>query len=112
MKKLCVNFTASVLSLWVVSELMDSMTITSFKSLLILAIVLGVLNISLKPILKFFSFPITIATLGLFSLIVNAIVLKTGFAFVDGATLTNFSSAIIASILLSISNCVISHVLD
>lgn len=112
MKKLSISLVSSVASLWVVSQFVDSMQIDSFSTLVILAIILGLLNTFVKPILKFLSFPITILSLGLFSLVINAAVLKLAFILIPGANLTGFISTIMASILLSISNCIISNVLD
>ena len=82
MKKISLFIVINAISLYLVSNLMDSMYIGSLKSLLILTIILGVLNSTIKPILKFLSFPITILTLGLFSLIINAISFK--IIFYDG----------------------------
>lgn len=112
MKKLSISLVSSVASLWVVSKFVDSMQIDSFSTLVILAIILGILNIFVKPILKFLSLPITALSLGLFSLVINAAVLKLAFILIPGANLSGFFSTIIASILLSISNCIISNVLD
>lgn len=110
MKKLCINFVTSTLSLWLVSLLVDNMYFNSFKTLLILSITLGILNVFVKPILKFFSFPITVLSLGLFSFVINAVVLKLAFYITPGATLTGIIGALIASILLSITNSILDVV--
>ena len=104
MKKVSLFIVINAISLYVVSNLMDSMYIGSFKSLLILTVILGLLNSTVKPILKFLSFPITFLTLGLFSLVINALVLKLSFMMVSNVALYGFFSAIWASILLSIVN--------
>ena len=107
MKKVSLFIVINAISLYVVSNLMDSMYIGSFKSLLILTVILGLLNSTVKPILKFLSFPITFLTLGLFSLVINALVLKLSFMMVSNVALYGFFSAIWASILLSIVNAVL-----
>ncbi|MCI6668238.1 phage holin family protein [Romboutsia timonensis] len=112
MKKVSLFIVINAISLYVVSNLMDSMYIGSFKSLLILTIILGLLNSTVKPILKFLSFPITFLTLGLFSLVINALVLKLSFMMVSNVALYGFFSAIWASILLSIVNAVLYSILD
>ena len=111
-KKISLFIVINAISLYLVSNLMDSMYIGSLKSLLILTIILGVLNSTIKPILKFLSFPITILTLGLFSLIINALVLKLSFMMVSNVALYGFFSAILASILLSIANSILYSILD
>ena len=112
MKKLTINLLVSVLSLFIVSKLIDSMYIGSLKALILLSIVLGVLNFTVKPLMKLFSLPITFLTLGLFSLVINAVVLKLGFFLVADAYLNGFISAIGASILLSIANTMLSSLFD
>ena len=98
MKKVSLFIVINAISLYVVSNLMDSMYIGSFKSLLILTLIL--------------SFPITFLTLGLFSLVINALVLKLSFMMVSNVALYGFFSAIWASILLSIVNAVLYSILD
>lgn len=112
MKKISLFIVINAISLYLVSNLMDSMYIGSLKSLLILTIILGLLNSTVKPILKFLSFPITFLTLGLFSLVINALVLKLSFMIVSNVALYGFFSAIWASILLSIVNAVLYSILD
>lgn len=112
MKKICLSFVVNILSLYLVSLLMDSMYIGDFKNLVALSLVMGLLNISVKPILKILALPIRLLTLGLFSLIINGVVLKLAFMFISGAYLNGFVNDIIASVLLSISNCILNNVLD
>lgn len=112
MKKISVNLIASAISLWVVSNLVDSMIIDSFKNLILLTIILGFLNFFVKPIIKTLALPANLLTLGLFSFVINAVVLKMAFFFVSGAELRGFLPAIISAILLSIINCIISSVIE
>lgn len=111
MKKISIFIIINAISLYLISNLMDSMYIGSFKSLLILTIILAILNSTVKPILKFLSFPITFLTLGLFSLVVNALVLKLSFMMVSNVDLYGFFNAIWASILLSIVNTILYNIL-
>ncbi len=112
MKKISLFIVVNAISLYLVSLLMDSMYIGSFSALLILTLIFGALNLTIKPLLQFFSLPITFLTLGLFSLVINGIVLKLAFSLVPGVQLYGFLSAIGASMLLSIANTIIYNVLD
>ena len=111
MRKISLFIIINAISLYVVSNLVDSMYIGSLKSLLILTIIFGLLNSTVKPILKLLSFPITFLTLGLFYLVINGFVLKLAFMLVSNVYLYGFFSAIIASILLSIVNSVLYSIL-
>ena len=79
-----------------------------FSTALIFAIVLGVLNLIVTPILKILGLPLTIITLGLFSLVINALVVLLADYFVDGMTVDGFLWAFIFSILLSIVTSVLN----
>lgn len=111
-KKIISNIILSALSLYLVSIAVDSMSIYSLTSLIELSIVFGLLNITIKPLIKLFSLPITFLTLGLFSLVINAFVLKFAFAIVPEVYLQGFLPAIGASVLLSIVNWVLYKVFD
>lgn len=112
MKKISLFIVVNAISLYLVSYLIDSMYISSFKSLLILTLIFGLLNLTIKPLIQFFSLPITFLTLGLFSLVINAAVLKLAFMIVPGVDLYGFVNAIGASILLSIANTILYNILD
>ena len=112
MKRVSLFIIVNAISLYLVSLLMNSMYIGSFGALIILTIIFGALNLTVKPILEFLSLPITFLTLGLFLLIINAIVLKLAFGLVPGVYLYGFVNAIGASILLSIVNTIIYKILD
>ena len=112
MKRLSLFIVINAISLYLVSHLVSSMYISSLASLLILTLIFGLLNLIIKPVIEFFSLPITFITLGLFSLVINAIVLKLAFIIVPGVYLSGFISAIGASILLSIANTILYNILD
>ena len=76
--------------------------VDGFSTALIFAIVLGVLNLIVTPILKILGLPLTILTLGLFSLVINAAVVLLADHFIDGMTIDGFWWAFIFSIALSL----------
>ncbi|MCI5773960.1 MAG: phage holin family protein [Erysipelotrichaceae bacterium] len=103
MKNLVVNF----LALLLVDQLFSFIMIDSYVTMLVMALVLTILNATVKPILKFLCFPVTFLTFGLFSLIINAGVLQLTFMFVDGAYAASFGGLIIAGIVVSLANSVL-----
>ena len=84
--------------------------ITSFTSALIFAVVLGIINLIIKPIVKLFSLPITILTLGLFSLIINALMILLADHFTDGINIDGFLWALVFSVLLSIVTSILGKI--
>lgn len=76
--------------------------VDTFTTALLAAIVLGVVNTFIKPILSFISTPLTIVTLGLFAFVINAVVLFIVAAVVPGFTLDGWVPAIIGAIVLAV----------
>lgn len=70
------------------------------------AVVLGIANMIVKPILVFFSLPITILSLGLFLLVINGLILWLVAAIVPGISVAHFGWAILAALVISLINAV------
>ncbi len=75
---------------------------SDFKAAIVFALVLGVLNIIIKPILVLLTIPITIVTLGLFLLVINALMILLADKLMDSVVVDGFWWALIFSILLSV----------
>ncbi|RRJ89915.1 phage holin family protein [Paenimyroides tangerinum] len=82
--------------------IVPGVSIESWSSALWVVVALSVLNAIVKPILQIFSFPITILTLGLFTLVINAIIVLLAEYFVSGFVVNGFFSALLFSIVLSV----------
>jgi putative membrane protein len=106
-----ITVVVTAISLLILSRLSIGLEVEDTGSSLVAALVLGLLNATLRPVLGFLAFPITLLTFGLFSIVLNAIVLYITAALVKGFHIRGFIHAIIASILLGILNGVIFWVL-
>jgi putative membrane protein len=84
------------------SNILSGVHIQSFVTALILAIVLGLLNIVVKPILIILTLPITLFTFGLFLFVINALIILLAAKFVNGFRVDGFWWALLFSLLLSI----------
>lgn len=89
------------LSLWVASYIFKGITFTSRSSLLISALLLGFANAIVRPILIFLTLPLTLLTLGLFLLVINALMIMLVAAIVKGFKLSGFWTAFFASIFIA-----------
>lgn len=112
MRRISLFIVINAISLYIISYLMSSVYISSLGSLIMLTIIFGCLNLIVKPVIQFFSLPITFLTLGLFSLVINGIVLYLAFSLVPGVHLNGFLNSIWAAILLSIANAIFYNILD
>lgn len=98
----------SAVAVWIAAYLMDSVTIEPWWVTLIVAVVLGGINAVVRPVVKFFSFPITVLTLGLFSLVINGLMVLLCAYFIEGFKVDGLLAAIIYSIILAVVNWVLN----
>jgi putative membrane protein len=89
------------------SYILSGVEIDSFWAAIVLAVVLAILNAIVKPILIFFTFPLTIVTLGLFLFVINALIILLADSLVDGFHVDGFWWALLFSLLLSIVTTVL-----
>ncbi|MDO4224852.1 MAG: phage holin family protein [Bergeyella zoohelcum] len=108
--KLVIRLLITAGSAYFLKEILKGVEFDSFWAAIVFAIILGILNAIVTPILKILSFPITLLTLGLFSLIINALITLLADHFVEGMQIDGFLPALIFSILLSIITSVLNAV--
>lgn len=93
------------------SMILSGVHIVDFKTAVIFAIVLSLLNFFVKPLLILFTLPITIFTLGLFLFAINAIIILIADKFIDGIKVDGFFWAFIFSFVLSVFNSAFANVM-
>lgn len=99
-----INWFLSALAIGVSAYLLPGVHVNSFVTAMVLAVVLGVINAFIKPIFAVLTFPITVLTLGLFALVLNAVFILVAAQIVPGFTVDSFWWAFIFSIVLSLVN--------
>ncbi len=112
MKKLLTMWIVSIISLWLIDTLFADVTFSSFGAVAATALVLGILNATLKPILKVVTLPINFMTFGLFSFLINAIVMYAAFAMVEGSSISNPITIVIVSILFGFLYSTITKIME
>ncbi len=109
MMKMLLHWVLSALSLLLTSKLIPGFQVSDFSSAMWAAVVIGIANIIVWPILIFFTLPINILTLGLFTFVVNGAVLKICAAFLSGFNIDGWWPAIFGSIALSIVSTILHY---
>lgn len=94
-----------------IAHFMPGVHVASFATALIVAIVLGLLNIFIKPILVILTLPVTILTLGLFLLVINALMILLCTKIVGGFSVDTFWTALFFSIILSLLQSIMNGIL-
>lgn len=99
------------IALWIVSAgiiaviayILPGVSVKSFGTALIVALVLGLINLFIRPLIAFFSLPITIITFGLFAFVINALMILLASAIVPNFKVNGFWNALLFSLLLSLA---------
>lgn len=100
--KLIIKLLLNALAVFALAELLNGVSVNGYLGALIVAIVLSVLNLLVKPILVILTLPVTILTLGLFLFIINALIVLLADKLVDGFRVDGLWTAVLFSILLCI----------
>lgn len=104
-----INLLLNTLAVLITAYVLQAgVTVDSFMTAVVVAVVLGIINTFIKPVIQLLALPITFLTLGLFSLIINGLVIMVVGGIVQGFEVTNFLWAILFSIVLSLVNTVLS----
>lgn len=91
------------------SYILPGVHVENFTAALVTAVVLGIINLFIKPLLLLLTLPITIITFGLFALVLNALMIILASNIVPGFTVDGFWWAVIFSIVLSLINSFVNH---
>jgi putative membrane protein len=99
--KLILRILLSALSVIILANVLPNVSVDSFMTAVLVAVVLSLLNFLVKPILVILTLPVTIVTFGLFLLIINAIIILLADKLIEGFAVSNIWWALIFSLLLS-----------
>ena len=102
-----INWFISALVILAVAYILPGVTVSGFFVALVLALVLGLLNALVKPVLVVLTFPITIITFGLFIFILNALMIELASLIVPGFEVASFLWALVFSLILSVANSLV-----
>jgi putative membrane protein len=99
-------------ALLLVANLYPGVQVASFTSAMIAALVLGLLNALLRPILVLLTLPVTVLTLGLFLFVINALMFYFAASLLEGFHVAGFLAALIGSLLYSLCGLVIDAAME
>ena len=102
MKDIIVHILIIALGIWAADRLVDGIHIASAGALVFAALALGLINAVIRPLIVLLTLPLTVLTLGLFLLVVNAAMLQLADWFVSGFSVDGFFGAVFGSIVVSV----------
>jgi len=95
---------AAAIGFWLASRIVSGVHVGSLESLLAAGLLLGVVNALVRPVLVFFTFPLTIVTLGLFLLVVNGLMVSLVVFFIHGVRIDSFWHAILVAVIVGLTS--------
>jgi putative membrane protein len=109
--RILLSWAINALCLLALPYLLSAVQVQSFGTALVVALVLGLLNVLIRPVLLVLTLPINILTLGLFTFVINGLLFWVVSRLVDGFTVASFGWAIIAAIVYSLVSWAVSSLL-
>jgi putative membrane protein len=111
MVRLLIGWILNAVALLAVAYLMPSIHVASIGAALVAALVLGLVNTLVRPILVILTLPVTLLTLGLFLFVINGLLFWAVGNFLDGFSVGSFWSGVLGAILYSLISWVLSSLL-
>jgi putative membrane protein len=112
MLKIIVRWLLLAAALLLVAHLYPGVVVKSFGAAMIAALVLGLLNTLLRPLLVLLTLPVTLITLGLFLFVINALMFYFAAQMLDGLQVAGFTAALIGSLIYSLCGMVIDVAME
>lgn len=106
--KFLLRWLINALALWIAAEVVPGIDVAGLGNLLLAALVIGLINAFIRPILRILTIPITILTLGLFLLVLNALLFWLAAALVPGFAVSGFVAAFLGALILAVVSFALS----
>jgi putative membrane protein len=110
--KLLAKWLLSACALLVVAHLYHGVVVQNFSTALLAALVIGLLNIAVRPLLVILTLPVTVLTLGGFLFVINALMFWAAAGLLEGVQVQGFGAALLGSILYTLMGMVINLALE
>lgn len=107
MRNALLHWILSALAVWLVSQIVPGFIVTGAFAALLAAVVIGFVNGTLGFVLKLVTFPLTVMTLGLFWLVINAIMIQLASLIIPGFYIESFMAAFLGGIVLGLTNMIL-----
>lgn len=110
MTRLLLKWVLNAFALYFVMKLIPGIRIDRFSDLLLATLIIGFLNAFLRPLIVLLTLPVTILTLGLFTLVINGVMFYLAAHLVNGFSVSGFGTAFVAALLYSLFSCFLNMV--
>ncbi len=111
MSSFLVRWFINTISLFAVVNIVPGITVSKWTTMFVAALVLGLLNAFVRPLILLLTIPVNLATLGLFTLVVNALLFYLASALVKGFLISGFWTAFLGALVFSIISFLLSVII-
>lgn len=108
--QILINWIVSAMVVFSIAYIVPGVRVADFTTSVVVALVLGIINAFLKPVLLILTLPINLITLGLFTFVLNALLILLVSKIVPGFVVDGFLTALIFGIILSIANALVNRI--
>ncbi len=108
--RLVISWLVNAAALYLTARIVPGIHVGDLETLLVAAVVIGLVNAIVKPVAKFISFPLTVLTLGLFYLVLNGAMFALAARLTPGFELESFKAAVLGAIVMSLVGMVLHAV--
>ena len=108
--RLVISWLVNAAALYLTARIVPGIHVGDLETLLVAALVIGLVNAIVKPVAKFISFPLTVLTLGLFYLVLNGAMFALAARLTPGFELESFKAAVLGAIVMSLVGMVLHAV--
>jgi putative membrane protein len=102
----------NAVAIYVATVVVSGIRVSSTAALLLAALVLAIINAAVKPVMVILTLPLTIITLGLFLLVLNAVCLWLVTVIVPGVEVSSFGSAFVAALVMTVVSWLLTRLID
>ena len=110
--KIITRILVTALALLITARLITGIDVEGIYPAIIAALILGILNVVVKPILVILTLPVTIVTLGLFMFVINAGLFMFTASFIQGFSVSGFWIALLGSLIVSVISAIVNNILE
>jgi len=101
----------TMVGIWLAATIVGGISVAGFGTVLLAALILGIINVFVRPVFVILTLPLTVVTLGLFLLVINAILLGLVAVLLPGMVVAGFWAALLGSIIISLFSWAASSIL-
>jgi len=112
MRKIIIRCLINMLGFYIATQLFPTITAASWENFFWAGLVLGVLNLFIRPLLLLISLPLNLMTLGLFTLVINTVLVIMTTHLISGLTIPTLALSFATAFIISVTNLVISYLFD